>query len=179
MNSLMMPVSAIEFYDPCPYVHIFIISMMTSSNGNIFCVARSFKVFFHLRLNKQLGKQSRCRWFETPSRSLWRHCIFIFRPFQYKCCPTFRVIDIRSCGGRGRFNIECCLNSMKMAIIKVRWSPGYVTGYNDSRYKRESLYPEIRKYDLYLNSHLTGIKKSIMHIRWSHDCLIFIIMMYL
>ena len=25
-------------------------------------------------LNKRLSKQSRRRWFETPSRSLWRHC---------------------------------------------------------------------------------------------------------
>ena len=30
-------------------------------------------VFFDLRLNKHLSKQSRCRWIETPSRSLWRH----------------------------------------------------------------------------------------------------------
>ena len=36
-------------------------------------VTRSFDVFFDLRLNKWLSKQSR-RWgFETPSRSLWRH----------------------------------------------------------------------------------------------------------
>ena len=34
---------------------------------------RSFAVFFDLRLNKRLSKQSRHRWFETPSRSLWRH----------------------------------------------------------------------------------------------------------
>ena len=37
-------------------------------------VVRSFDVFFDLRLNKQLSKQSRRRRFETPSRSLWRHC---------------------------------------------------------------------------------------------------------
>ena len=68
--------------------------MMTSSNGNIFCVTgpwygeftghrwippqrpvtRSFDVFFDLRLNRRLGKQSR-RWlFDTPWRLLWRHC---------------------------------------------------------------------------------------------------------
>ena len=35
---------------------------------------RRFDVFFDLRLNKQLSKQSRRRWFETPSRSLWHHC---------------------------------------------------------------------------------------------------------
>ena len=36
-------------------------------------VTRSFDVFFDLRLNKRLSKQSRRLWFETPSRSLWRH----------------------------------------------------------------------------------------------------------
>ena len=67
---------------------------MTSWNGNIFCVTGLFAgnspvtgnfpsqmpmmwnvdVFFDLRLNKRLSKQSILRWFETPSRSLWRHC---------------------------------------------------------------------------------------------------------
>ena len=37
-------------------------------------VTRSLDVYFDLRLNKRLRKQSRHRWFETPSRSLWRHC---------------------------------------------------------------------------------------------------------
>ena len=69
------------------------ITMMTSSNGNIFrvtgplCgeftgpgevpaqrpVTRSFDVFFHLRLNKRLSKQPWGWWFETPAWSLWRH----------------------------------------------------------------------------------------------------------
>ena len=67
--------------------------MMTSSNGNIsallaLCegnspvtdefpsqspVTRSFGVFFDLRLNKRLSKQSIRLWFETPSHPLWRH----------------------------------------------------------------------------------------------------------
>ena len=67
--------------------------MMTSSNGNIFrvtgplCgeftgpgefptqrpVTRSFDLFFDLRLNKPLSKQPWGWWFETLSRSLWRH----------------------------------------------------------------------------------------------------------
>ena len=37
-------------------------------------VALSFDVFFDLCLNRRLSKQSRRRWFETPSRPLWRHC---------------------------------------------------------------------------------------------------------
>ena len=34
----------------------------------------SFDVFFDLRLNKRLSKQSRRRRFETSSCSLWHHC---------------------------------------------------------------------------------------------------------
>ena len=37
-------------------------------------VKRSFDVFYDLRLNKRLSKQSWGWWSETPSRSLWRHC---------------------------------------------------------------------------------------------------------
>ena len=37
-------------------------------------VTRSFNIFFDLRLNNRLSKQSWGWWFETPSRSLWRHC---------------------------------------------------------------------------------------------------------
>ena len=37
-------------------------------------MTQSFDVFFDLHLNKLLSKQSGRRWFETPSRFLWRHC---------------------------------------------------------------------------------------------------------
>ena len=36
-------------------------------------VTRSFDVFFDLRLDKRLSKQSWGWWFETLSRPLWRH----------------------------------------------------------------------------------------------------------
>ena len=36
-------------------------------------VTRSFDVFFDLRLNKKLSKQSWGWWSETLSRPLWRH----------------------------------------------------------------------------------------------------------
>ena len=68
-------------------------NMMTSSNGNIFretgplCgeftgpgefstqrpVTRSFDLYFDLRRNKRLSKQSWGWWFETLSWSFWRH----------------------------------------------------------------------------------------------------------
>ena len=37
-------------------------------------VTRSFDVVYDLRLNQLLSKQWRCRWFETPTCPLWRHC---------------------------------------------------------------------------------------------------------
>ena len=69
-------------------------SIIPSSNGNIsallvLCagnspvtgefhlqrpVTRSFEVFFDLRPNKRLRKQSWCWWYEAPSRSWWRQC---------------------------------------------------------------------------------------------------------
>ena len=52
-----------------------IVNMMTSSNGNIFRpMTRIFDVFFDLRLNKPLSKQSWGWWFKTRSHPLWRHC---------------------------------------------------------------------------------------------------------
>ena len=67
---------------------------MTSSNRNIFRVTgplsgestghqwisltkpmmQSIVVFFDLPLNKRLSKLTRRRRFDTPSRSIWRHC---------------------------------------------------------------------------------------------------------
>ena len=65
------------------------LNMMTSSNGSIFRVTghlcgeftghrwiprtKASDVFFDLRLNERLSKQSWGWWFETPSRPLWRH----------------------------------------------------------------------------------------------------------
>ena len=37
------------------------------------CLYANTKVT-NLNINKRLSKQSKRRWFETPSRSLWRHC---------------------------------------------------------------------------------------------------------
>ena len=73
--------------------HVAAVSMMTSSNGNIsallaICagnspvtgefptqrpVTRSFDVYFDLRPNERLSKQSWGWWFETLSSPLWRH----------------------------------------------------------------------------------------------------------
>ena len=96
--TIMVPVT---FWGPwgLDYISALAGFMMTSSNGNIFrvtdhlcgeftgprwiprtmasdavVVTRSFDVFFDLRLNKRLSKQSWGWWFETLSCPLWRHC---------------------------------------------------------------------------------------------------------
>ena len=94
--------------------------MMTSSNGNIsalltLCegnssvtgefpsqrpVTRSFDVFFDLRLNKRLSKQSWGWWYETPSCPLWRHC------------DEIRLIPLIN----GQYNTS----------LSTHWSLGYV-----------------------------------------------------
>ena len=49
-------------------------------------VTRNFDVSFDLCLNKRLSKQSRRRWFETSSRSLWRHCNDMRVSWTYRYC---------------------------------------------------------------------------------------------
>ena len=51
-------------------------------------VTRSFDVFFDLRLNKRLSKQSWGRWFETPSHILWRHCNVMSQIWMNVCEST-------------------------------------------------------------------------------------------
>ena len=90
MSSLTMPITKTQNSD----WYTKVITMMTSSNGNMFSVAGPLSenspitgefpptmaseaepwCFFYVRLNKELGEQSWGWWFETPSRSLLRHC---------------------------------------------------------------------------------------------------------
>ena len=85
---------------------------MTSSNGNIFrvtgqlCgeftslrwiprtrpVTRSFDVFFDLRLNERLSKQSWGWWLETSSRPLWRHSNVDVLPLWCFFCDGVTVV---------------------------------------------------------------------------------------
>ena len=59
-------------------------------------VTRSFDVFFDLRLNKRLSKQSWSWWIETPSRPLWRQCNGGLFPHK----DRFPVIKISTSWGR-------------------------------------------------------------------------------
>ena len=89
-------------------------NMMKSSNGNIFRVTgllwgeftghrpvtRSFHVFFYLRPNDRLDKQSWGWWFETPSCSLWCHSnvCFEIQTISFKsvskCRPLYSTLCV-------------------------------------------------------------------------------------
>ena len=60
-------------------------------------VTQRFDVFFDLRLNKRLSKQSRRRWFETPSCSLWRHCnaLTIYIVLGVALSIRYHIISVR------------------------------------------------------------------------------------
>ena len=65
-------------------------------------VMRSFDVFFDLRLNKRLSKQSRGWWFETLLHSLWRHCN---DKTKQKCAPcTWFLGCLQNNGNKDAFS---------------------------------------------------------------------------
>ena len=63
-------------------------------------VTRSFDVFCDLCLNKWLSKQSWGWWFETPSRSLWRHCNVL------RDSTRFHATCLEMCGCK--MDDDCC-----------------------------------------------------------------------
>ena len=74
-------------------------------------VTRSSDVFFDLRLNKQVSKQSWGWWFETPSDPLWHHC---------NVCERFYVSYLVGSG-------SCCIEDVWL-YMKIRcWVLQYVS----------------------------------------------------
>ena len=126
-----------------------VLRKMTSSNGNIFAqltlwegnppvtggfppqrpVTQSFDVSFDLRLNKRLSKQSRCRRYGMPSRSLWRHCNYApstgssllhtyisnIESHIFEICLIWNIMDMWKCTKLVRYfvpvNVETHLSS--------------------------------------------------------------------
>ena len=74
-------------------------------------MTQSFDVFFDLRLNKHLCKQTWGWWFKTPSRLLWRHCIeLVSSPHRepvlrkvHECQHCVKSLNIAHYLQRGRF----------------------------------------------------------------------------
>ena len=78
-------------------------------------VTRSFDVFFDLRLNNRLSKQSWGWWFETLSRPLWCHCnVYICIPTWYGNYRTKRKFTL--------FTVVYCKNHVETSTPPmVKW----------------------------------------------------------
>ena len=75
-------------------------------------VMQRFDVFFDLRLNKRLSKQSWSWWFETPSTTLWRHCNDVKR-----CAPALFISNITVSDERVNCNDQDIFISLAYNII--------------------------------------------------------------
>ena len=97
-------------------------------------VTRSFDVFFDLRLNKRLSKQSWGWWLETLSRPLWRHrnvhvmvcCLMAVRLHLNQCWhavsePIWRNFNIIRIS-RQRFFLQ---NNFYKNLAIYRWAMGW------------------------------------------------------
>ena len=69
--------------------------------------------FFDQHLNKGLSKQSRYRWLETPSCSLWRHC--------HEWCPKTTNVYMRYQGS----NIKLMEGTRYVLSLKGKYSMRY------------------------------------------------------
>ena len=76
-------------------------------------VMLNFDIFFDLRLNKRLSKKSGRRWFETPSRLLWRYC----NSHIFACWQTTRPNCVTFLQRHRRFVKPYLINSSKNNIL--------------------------------------------------------------
>ena len=85
-------------------------------------VTRNFDVFFDRRPNKRFSKQSRPRWFETPSCSLWHHCNGLFK---YPWSILFEQIACNTIHGLATYSmaLEICTR-----FCCALFSVGYTIG---------------------------------------------------
>ena len=130
-------------------------SMMTSSNERVFSalltlcernspvtsefpsqrpVTQSFDVFFDLRLNNCLSKQGRRRWFETPSRPLWRH---------YKAIIIRKSLSQLATSSHWRelMEIKICFMPRQNKSVMISAIPAWVSNYIDYEVWGEVTYP--------------------------------------
>ena len=78
-------------------------------------VMRSFDVYFDLRPNKRLSKQSWGWWYDTQSRPLWRHrndirrgdtCVLVDRLLMICARARFRILWAISILAQGNRNLS-------------------------------------------------------------------------
>ena len=79
-------------------------------------VTESFDVFFDLRLNKMLSKQSRRRWFETLLRWLWRQCNVLVTATHRTSAGEYLLV---SCGTRSQNDSRWILKMQFTKLVAI------------------------------------------------------------
>ena len=86
-------------------------------------VTRSFDVFFYLRLNNRFSKQSRRRWFETPSRSLWRYCNTEIQISERKTLELLNIWNTTLCWNTRKWTRTTKLRKKCKMVLKRSTNP--------------------------------------------------------
>ena len=101
---------------------------------------QSFDIFLDLRLNKPLSKQSWGWWFETPSRSLWRHSnVFSLGPLTkngqwHHHLPTYQRTNRMV---KRMFSItDTILLSEKCASILMHWGRDQIAATSQTTFSK-------------------------------------------
>ena len=89
-------------------------------------VTRSFDVFFDLRLNKRLSKQSWCWRFGTLSRPLWRHCNGLLWQMSSEYPWFIYIISHKTC------NVLLCFVLLRLFYQSIMIIPPMVQTPNES-----------------------------------------------
>ena len=71
---------------------------------------QNFGIFFDLHLNKRLSKHSKCRWFEMPSCSLWRHGKEISQMWSYSLIHEY-LSSLK------KFSLKCNINCVHWGYV--------------------------------------------------------------
>ena len=117
-------------------------------------VTRSFDVFFDIRLNKRLSKQSWGWWFETLSCPLWRHCNVTLQ-----CCHIFHWTQIMSGG-------SCCWPSLTEIWALISNYIHVFCGYNYSSKCMNEIYPKLWHFVIPIETCFGMFYKR--HMKWLH-----------
>ena len=142
-------------------------SIMTSSNGNIFRVTghlcgeftgprwiprtkardAELAVFFDLRLNKRLSKQSWGWWFERPSHPLWRH----------------RNVNLLWSHLSGSFHWSC--DNTVVARVQSHWSNPKEYGWMNHKHPADLVYKHNKRNH---DNPCVNFMAGVMHPPWAN-----------
>ena len=163
-------------------------SLVTSDFSSQRPVTWRFDIFFDLRLNKQLSKQSRWWWLQMPSCLLWCHCNAMEAPDKkiIPCTGIDHQIIVVSTGrwGMGMWQESSRIGTRQSAVLHLMnniFSPDWM----GQTYQGSALTysPDFTTNLLMLailsHSRHTNLMHNILHAILYHDFCIWLMAVYL